>query len=841
GYVADATDCDDSRSSVYPSATETCNGVDDDCNGAVDDNVANATAWYTDADGDGYGDGGGVRACTQPSGAAALDGDCNDADPLFYPGAPELDCTDPNDYNCDGSTGAVDGDGDGYVACTDCDDTDSGPYPGAIEVCDGVDNDCNGLSDEAGALGESTWYADADGDGFGDASASQDACDAPPSFVADDTDCDDSTAAVNPNALEICDGLDNDCDGSTDVGAVNANTWYYDGDLDGYGDSSLSTTSCTQPSGYAAAAGDCNDADSAYNPGASETDCTDPNDYNCDGSTGFDDRDGDGFAACAECDDGNNAIFPGATEVCNGSDDDCDGQVDEAGATGERTWYYDGDADNYGDATSTLQSCSAPSGYAANGTDCNDGDATINPGAGEYCDGIDTNCDGSLDAGAVDATPWYDDVDADGYGSPSGATYSCSQPAGTVSNSSDCDDSRPAVNPAATEICDGLDNNCDAVVDTDAVDPSTWYRDADGDGYGTGAALTACDQPTGYGSLDGDCNDASTAYYPGAPEVCTDVVDYNCDGSIGAVDSDGDGYIACLECDDGNAAIYPGAIESCNGYDDDCDGTADESGALGELTWYYDGDGDGFGGTTTTRACTAPPSYVSNNTDCNDSRVSSYPGATESCNGFDDDCDGLVDEAGSVGETTWYYDADGDGFGGTTTVSSCNAPSGYVSVGGDCNDSGAGTNPNAPDICDVIDNDCDGSIDEGGYCPCSVQTYGGHPYQFCTSSSNWNDAAVACAASSGYTLATPTSSAENTWVVTTAFSYSSGRWWAGGYDSVIEGRWEWITGETWSYTNWASGEGSSQSQDCLQLGNTDYTWADASCRSSGSYVCEGIP
>lgn len=78
-------------------------------------------------------------------------------------------------------------------------------------------------------------------------------------------------------------------------------------------------------------------------------------------------------------------------------------------------------------------------------------------------------------------------------------------------------------------------------------------------------------------------------------------------------------------------------------------------------------------------------------------------------------------------------------------------------------------------------------------------------------------------------------------MVTTAFTYSAGRWWAGGYDSVIEGRWEWITGETWSYSNWAAGEGTSQSQDCLQLGNTDYTWADASCRSSGAYVCEGTP
>ena len=178
----------------------------------------------------------------------------------------------------------VDVDGDGVVAADDCDD-------------------------ENGDVGaETAWYADSDGDGYGDADAGQLACEQPEGYVATPGDCDDAESTVHPGAEDVCDGFDNDCDGVVDNGATSS-TWYQDADGDGYGDDGVTTTSCELPGGYAPVGGDCNDADPAYNPGADESDCADPNDYNCDGSVGYADRDGDGQAACNECDDGDAAVL----------------------------------------------------------------------------------------------------------------------------------------------------------------------------------------------------------------------------------------------------------------------------------------------------------------------------------------------------------------------------------------------------------------------------------------------------------------------------------------------------------------------------------------------------
>ena len=112
-----------------------------------------------------------------------------------------------------------DADGDGYDADVDCDDTDPDVHPDALEVCDGIDNDCNAATDDADPnLDTSTgslFYVDADGDGFGDAAQERRACEAPDGYVVDDTDCDDGLATANPDARETCDGVDNDCDPAT--------------------------------------------------------------------------------------------------------------------------------------------------------------------------------------------------------------------------------------------------------------------------------------------------------------------------------------------------------------------------------------------------------------------------------------------------------------------------------------------------------------------------------------------------------------------------------------------------------------------------------------------------
>ena len=384
GFSLLGDDCDDTNSAIYPGAEDICDGLDNDCNGTIDD--GSSTVFYTDADGDGYGDDAtAVSACEQPEGTATVGGDCNDADPAYNPGAVEADCLDPNDYNCDGSVGYADNDGDGFAACEECDDSVPSTFPGADEVCDGFDNDCDGSTDEDPVDG-SVFYADADADGFGDAAAPVSACEAPVGFVADATDCNDGDATINPLATEICDGVDNDCDLLVDdaddsLDLSTAAAWYTDSDADGYGDDATVVTACTQPAGTSTYGGDCDDSDAAYNPGAVESDCLDPNDYNCDGSVGYADNDGDGYAACEECDDANAGNYPGAAESCDGMDNDCDGTIDEDDAIDAGTWYADSDGDTYGDAATTAPGCSAPAGYVADATDCNDGVAAINPAA----------------------------------------------------------------------------------------------------------------------------------------------------------------------------------------------------------------------------------------------------------------------------------------------------------------------------------------------------------------------------------------------------------------------------------------------------------------------------
>ena len=147
-------------------------------------------------------------------------------------------------------------------------------------------------------------------------------------------------------------------------------------------------------------------------------------------------------------------------------------------------------------------------GYPA-WNDCDDTDPTVNPGAAERCDGIDNDCDGSVDTNAVDAQTWYPDTDGDGFGDPAGAVSDCVLPAGFLPDGTDCDDADPAVNPIAIEACNAVDDDCDGEVDeSDGSLGRTWYLDADGDDWGD-SMLTAraCDIPDGYASEAGDCDD----------------------------------------------------------------------------------------------------------------------------------------------------------------------------------------------------------------------------------------------------------------------------------------------------------------------------------------------
>ena len=714
GYDADE-DCDDGDPAVNPGATEACNSLDDDCDGDVDEDAG--TAWYTDADGDGFGDDAGeVFSCEQPAGAVEVGGDCDDRDPAYNPAASEDDCSDPNDYNCDGSVGYADGDGDGHPACQDCDDDDAGRYPGADEICNELDDDCDGEVDE-GASGGGTFYRDLDEDGYGDPADTTSGCTAPEGYAALGDDCNDTSASVNPGAAELCDGIDNDCDAEVDeAGAADEPTWYMDADADGYGDPASPLSSCEAPDGYSAYDTDCDDTDAAYNPAADEA-CEDTEDYNCDGSTGYDDADGDGWAACEECDDGDSAVNPDAVELCNGVDDDCDATVDEDDAADATNWYADSDGDTYGDALSAVSACEPPEGFVGDGSDCDDGDDGVNPGATEVCDGVDGDCDGDVDEDAADATEWYTDADGDGFGDEGAVVLSCDAIDGLTDVGGDCDDAADSVNPDATEVCNDIDDDCNGYADDGATDLVTYYADADADGYGDPSdSVEACGAPDGYVADASDCDDTDASVL---------------DGLTWYADGDGDGYgdagdalVACdapagyvaddADCDDGDSDTNPGADEVCDGLDNDCDGSEDE-GAADLFTWYADADADGYGDpSSTTEACDMPAGYVDDDTDCDDGDADVNPLADELCDDVDNDCDGDVDEDG-VDPSTWYADADADGYGDASdTALSCGAPAGYVDNSADCDDGDSDISPDADETCDAVDNDCDGSVDEAG-------------------------------------------------------------------------------------------------------------------------------
>ena len=593
-------DCDDRNPDIHPGADEECDGIDNDCDTVLDIDAESGVFW-ADEDRDGYGGTKGDFSCLESDGFVADTSDCDDEDADVHPGAVET-CNSQDD-DCDGErdeeAGLVwyeDDDGDGWgvesetvTACIapsgyvddsgDCDDENDRVNPGTNEVCgDHVDNDCDELIDAKDTeVDLVTWYLDDDLDGWGTDKTTVQDCSAPDRYVSVGGDCDDGEPTINPEAPEVCDGVDNDCnEGADESSAIDATLWYYDGDNDGYGVPGTTMTACQEPSHYAPTDDDCDD-------------------------TLF-------------------ASHPGATEICDDEDNDCDLATDED--TTVVDWYRDFDGDTYGDPADKVSDCEPVKGYVLNKDDCNDANSAISPDGSEVCNTEDDDCNGSIDDDASDATTCHTDADGDGYGTPAVSYEGCSPPSDCGAKTSDCNDARADINPGVPEVCDGsdTDENCNTLADdddpdTDAGSFTKYFPDSDDDGYGdeTSAGDSLCDPTPYWETTDAsDCDDAVFGVNPGAQEVCDakdtdedcdDVADIDDPSVMGTftayTDADFDGYGAegdpglpvcelekgiaadATDCDDATATTHPGAADDENAVDDDCDEWIDEDALVG--------------------------------------------------------------------------------------------------------------------------------------------------------------------------------------------------------------------------------------------------------------------
>lgn len=706
GQILVGGDCNDANANIYPGATELCNLVDDNCSYTIDEGF--------DADGDGY---------------TSCGGDCNDNNPNIYPGAVELCNTQDDNCNLLIDEG-YDTDGDGFTSCNgDCDDNNPNVYPGATDICaNGIDEDCigGGLGDNAafdpffpteiymacdenvnglevpfltGGCGDEEVFVESVfvANGCAGAYLRQFLAYSGPQLIAtlsqmvylyDDYApmiiCPPNvTADANPitntqavffvgDATDNCSGdvaityshvsgsqfpvgvtsvtmiaTDNCGNASSCVFDVTINPatqiWYYqDSDNDGFGNPNAAIFTSNPPAGYITNNGDCDDSNSNINPNAFEF-CNLVDD-NCNFliDEGFD-TDGDGYTSCnGDCDDNNANIKPGAAEVCDGVDNDCDLAVDEG---------FDEDLD----------------GYTICNGDCDDNNATVHPNAAEACNGVDDDCDQSIDEGF--------DLDGDGFTTCNG----------------DCDDNNSNVYPGATDICaNGVNEDCVGGglgdnVSFDPFFPTEIYVACDENilNLEFPFVINGCGDEEVYVeaiAVTGGCAGRyirNFSAYNGPLLVATTFQIVNLIDEVAPIINCPDNITASANLFTGTAPAVFAASASDNCSED-------------VILTYSHASGSQFPVGVTTVTVTATD-------DCGNVAVCTF------------------DVTVNAVLPTWYFDdKDNDGYGDPNTgIFTSNPPVGYITVDGDCNDNNADVNPDAAELCNGYDDNCDTVVDEG--------------------------------------------------------------------------------------------------------------------------------
>lgn len=624
--------------------------------------------------------------------------------------------------------------------------TISGTYMDTIANAAGCDSI---LTITLTMTGSITYYQDLDTDGFGNPAVSQTGCSPIPGYVTNADDCDDNNNAI---------GL--------------GTTWYQDLDTDGFGNASMSQVACTQPTGYVANDTDCDDNNTTIGAASLYYVDTDNDGYGSASATGV--------SSCtpiagsvtnnSDCNDNNGAVYPGATEIPNnGIDEDCSGA--DLNTIGTAIGMYE--FTTHTCTTTALNVTTQPtnavfSAFAASNVTCAAGTDYFNNSDWNTTGTIDlteytgfnvlpTNCYGlelnmikfthrtSSTAGTptIHVRSSLDNFGSDLYSKP--LTVTGTYVTDTVFLTPAFDNITSSVefrfyitNMGQTGSTYRQDNV--TIIGSDyALPTQTYYADADGDGFGDLAtSQTACTTPAGYVLDNTDCNDANDEEFPGA---------------VWYADTDGDGL-----GDAGSSQIS--CLQPVNyvSNDTDCD---DNNNQVGLPTVYFvDADGDGYGDATDlgTESCTAIAGSVTNADDCDDTDDQVNPGMAEVCDGFDNNCDGQIDEGFTM--ATYYEDADNDGFGNpNASVQDCTQPTGYVVDNTDCNDASNAVYPGAPDQTgNGIDENCDGvdgvlGIDESILANLSVYPNPGTNAVVLHMNNGWNGFQVTFVSVEGKTIA----------------------------------------------------------------------------------------